>query len=77
MFALGLFSNRWLIFGVLTMMGLQMLFTYAPAMNRFFHSAPITLDAWLRIFLIGLLIYVIMEIEKWCRAMCLNRRKNN
>ncbi|MDQ1351313.1 MAG: cation-transporting P-type ATPase, partial [Acidobacteriota bacterium] len=65
MFALGVFSNRWLISGVLIMIFLQMLFTYSPVMNRFFHSAPITLDAWEGIFLIALLIYVIVEIEKF------------
>lgn len=76
MFALGVFSNRWLISGVLIMIGLQMLFTYSPAMNRFFHSAPISLDVWVRIFLIGLSIYVIMEIEKWGRARFLNRKRS-
>ncbi|KJJ85906.1 protein containing ATPase, P-type cation-transporter [Candidatus Omnitrophus magneticus] len=41
-FTLGFFSNRWLIVGVLIMLGLQMLFTYVPAMNRFFHSARLS-----------------------------------
>jgi len=65
MFALGVFSNRWLISGVFIMIGLQMLFTYSPVMNRFFQSAPISLDAWEGIFLIALLIYIIVEIEKF------------
>lgn len=76
MFALGVFSNRWLIFGGVIMIGLQMLFTYNPVMNRFFHSAPISLDAWVRIFLIGLLIYIIVEIEKWSRSWFLKRHKH-
>lgn len=75
MFALGVFSNRWLILGVFTMIGLQMLFTYVPAMNRFFHSAPISLDAWVRIFLIGLSVYIIIEIEKKIRVYFLNRKR--
>lgn len=74
-FALGFFSNRWLIVGVSIMLGLQMLFTYVPAMNRFFHSAPISLDAWARIFLIGLSIFIIFEIEKWVRSRFLNRKR--
>ncbi len=73
-FALGFFSNRWLIVGVLIMLGLQMLFTYLPPMNRFFHSAPITLDAWGRIFLIGLSIFIIMEIERWIRFRVLRKK---
>ena len=75
MFTLGVFSNRWLISGVLIMIGLQMLFTYSPAMNRFFHSAPISLDTWVRIVLIGLSIYIIMEVEKWVRSWFLNRKR--
>ena len=75
MFTLGVFSNRWLISGILIMIGLQMLFTYSPAMNRFFHSAPISFDAWVRIFLIGLSIYGIIEVEKWGRRWFLNRKR--
>lgn len=67
MFSLGIFSNRWLIAGVLIMIGLQLLFTYSPMMNRFFHSAPIGWDAWMRICLVGFIIYCIIEIEKWVR----------
>ena len=75
MFSLGLFSNRWLIVGVLTMAALQIFFTYNPAMNRFFHSAPIAPDAWARIFLVGLLIYIVIEIEKKVRGYILNKKK--
>lgn len=75
MFTLGVFSNRWLISGVLIMIGLQMLFTYSPAMNRFFHSAPISLDAWVRIFLIGLLIHIVIEIEKKVRGYFLKMKR--
>lgn len=74
-FALGFFSNRWLIAGVLIMLGLQMFFTYVPAMNRFFHSAPIALSAWGRIFSIGLSIFIIFETEKWIRFRMLGHKK--
>jgi len=72
-FAVGFFSNRWLLSGVFIMIVLQLLFTYTPAMNRFFHSAPISLDAWLRIVLTGVAIYTIVEIEKWIRFRFLKR----
>ena len=64
---LGMFSNRWLIIGVLIMIGLQILFTYSSFMNRFFRSTPISLDAWLGPIFVGLLIYIIFEIEKFFR----------
>lgn len=49
------------------MIGLQLLFTYSPLMNRLFHSAPIGLGAWLQIIGIAVGIYVIVELEKWLR----------
>ena len=67
MFQLGVFSNPWIGAGVGIMVTLQLLFTYAPFMNRFFHSAPIGWDAWWRILLTGLVAYVIVGLEKWVR----------
>jgi Ca2+-transporting ATPase len=67
MFALGLFSNPWLILGSVAMIGLQLLFTYSEVMNRLFQSAPIGGDAWIRIVGVGAGIYVIVGVEKWLR----------
>ena len=41
MFKIGLFSNPWVLVGSGLMIVLQLLFTYAPFMNKVFHSAPI------------------------------------
>jgi Ca2+-transporting ATPase len=72
MFAIGLFSNPWVIFGSLAMIALQLLFTYAPTMNALFHSAPIGLDAWWRILAIAAFAYFIVGVEKtitnWMKA---------
>ncbi len=67
MFQLGLFSNPWVTWGVLTTIGLQLLFTYAPAMNFLFHTAPIDWATWIPIIGIGLGSYFIVELEKWFR----------
>ncbi|NNC90113.1 MAG: cation-transporting P-type ATPase [Akkermansiaceae bacterium] len=67
MFAVGLFTNRWLLGGVAAMLGLQLLFTYLPAMNHFFQSAPIPAGAWPGIVAAGLSAYVLVGIEKWLR----------
>jgi magnesium-transporting ATPase (P-type) len=61
MFTVGVFSNVWLMLGVAAMVGLQLLFTYVEVMNRLFHSAPITLDAWLRIVAVGFGMYAIVR----------------
>jgi Ca2+-transporting ATPase len=70
----GLFSNQWLTLGVVTMIVLQLAFTYIPFMNVAFHSEPIGLDAWWRIVLTGVAAYVIVEVEKWIRRI-LERRQ--
>ncbi|MDR4480398.1 MAG: cation-transporting P-type ATPase [Nitrospira sp.] len=67
MFRLGLFSNRWIVWGVLAMVGLQLLLTYVPLMNRLFHTAPIDGLAWGPILAVSTLVYLIVGFEKWIR----------
>jgi len=67
MFQIGVFSNRWIWVGVGSMVTMQLLFTYAPFMNRFFHSTPIGWDAWWRILLTAVVAFAIVELEKWAR----------
>ena len=43
-FALGIFSNLWVIFGIGLIIAIQLLFTYVPIMNELFHSAPMVAD---------------------------------
>ncbi|MGB5439367.1 MAG: cation transporting ATPase C-terminal domain-containing protein, partial [Gammaproteobacteria bacterium] len=64
MFRLGVFSNRWLVLGVTLMILLQIMFTYAPVMNRLFGTAPIGTYEWLWILAGGLTIYTVVGIEK-------------
>jgi cation-transporting ATPase F len=64
MFAIGLFSNPWVIFGSLAMIALQLAFTYLPMMNALFHSAPIGWDAWWRIVAIAAFAYFVVGVEK-------------
>ncbi|PWB51762.1 MAG: carbonate dehydratase [Nitrosomonadales bacterium] len=68
MFTLGVFSNRWLVAGVAAMTLLQLLFTYLPAMNEWFRTAPIGMDSWGRIMAVSLGIYVAIGTEKWLRS---------
>ena len=67
MFQLGVFSNPWVTGGVLTMIVLQLLFTYAPPMNFLFHTTPIDWETWIPILGVGVASYVIVGIEKWIR----------
>ncbi len=67
MFKLGVFSNRWLVAGVVLMVLLQLLFTYSPILNKLFGSAPIGITEWLWVLGGGVLIYTVVGIEKWWR----------
>ncbi len=66
-FKLGLFTNKWVIFGFFLMLGLQLLYTYAPFMNTAFQSEPVGLLAWAKIFGFGLVAYLVVEFEKRLR----------
>lgn len=67
MLSQGLFSNRWLLVGVVLMILLQMLFTYLPAMNIAFGSEPIGVSEWMLILGFSLLVYGIVGLEKGLR----------
>ncbi|MGB7836936.1 MAG: HAD-IC family P-type ATPase, partial [Terrimicrobiaceae bacterium] len=63
----GLFSNRWMLVGIVATWLAQLLFTYLPFMNRLFHSAPVRAEAWLYIVAIGVFTFAVVEFEKWLR----------
>ena len=46
------------------MIALQVVFLRAPLMNRLFPSRPLAWQTWGLIMLFGLVVYVIIEIEK-------------
>ena len=67
MFSLGFFSNPLLFGGVTIMSMLQVMFTYLPAMNLMFHSAPISFGAWGRILAVSVITSFVVGAEKWLR----------
>ena len=50
------------------MVALQATFTYVPAMNVAFETAPIDLTQWGYILGVGLAIYTLVGLEKWLRG---------
>ena len=77
MWHVGCFSNRWLLIGVTLMIGLQLLFTYWPWMNRTFRSAPLDLTEWWLIIGWGLIIYGVVGFEKTLRYWIAKKRKGS
>ena len=73
-FAINPFSNRWVLGGVGITIALQLLFTYAPLMNTAFKSAPLEAGMWLPIFAVGLVSFVVVEVEKLLRRRAAARR---
>ena len=76
MWHVGCFSNRWLLFGVALMIGLQLLFTYWPWMNQTFRSAPLALTEWGLIISWGLTIYGVVGFEKTLRSWISHKAKD-
>jgi hypothetical protein len=46
---------------------LQLIFTYAPLMNRYLQTAPLDATVWLRILGVALGALVVVEVEKRVR----------
>ena len=74
MFRLGFFSNPWVFGGVTVMLILQVMFTYLPAMNLIFHSAPISFESWGRILSVSVITSFVVGAEKWLRRRIEERR---
>ncbi len=68
MFKIGVFSNPWVLAGSAAMIVLQLLYTYTPAMNRVFQSAPISGWDWLIIIAVAVAVYIVIGAEKWLRG---------
>ena len=67
MFAIGLWSNRWVYAGIAAMLFAQALFTHLPIMNRLFHTAPLDMASWAYVAAIGFSVWCVVEFEKWMR----------
>ncbi len=65
--SIGLFTNRWVVAGALTMLAAQGFFTHSAVLNHLFHTTPISIGAWLRVTVTAFLAFVVIEIEKWLR----------
>jgi Ca2+-transporting ATPase len=75
MFKIGVFSNPWVLVGSGLMIVLQLLFTYAPFMNKIFHSAPIGANDWFLIVVIAVAVYGVIGLEKSVRLHILKKAR--
>jgi len=68
-FSIGWFTNPQVLIGIGITFLFQLVFTYAPFMNRFLHTAPLELEVWARIAGIAFLAFVLIELEKKVRSL--------
>ncbi len=66
--SVGMFTNRFVWMGAALMLALQLSFTYVPAMNTAFQTAPVTAFSWALVVAAGLVLYMLVELEKWIRT---------
>lgn len=61
----GLLGNRNILIAVGLLLLLQLAFTYLPAMQRLFGTAALDAAAWGRIIAISLMLFLLIEFEKY------------
>ena len=72
----GLLGSRAVLVAIAIVLGLQVLFTYAPPMHALFASAALDWRAWLWISAAALLAFALVELEKaWQRGRARARRR--
>jgi magnesium-transporting ATPase (P-type) len=60
-----LLDNRVAFWASVLLIGIQLLFTYAPPLQALFHTRPLDIDSWLLILALGLIKFFAVEMEKW------------
>lgn len=67
-FFVGVPSNPWLVAGSASTWLVQCAFTYSPALNRLFHTAPVRAEASFYIVSIGIFTFAVVELENGCTS---------
>lgn len=61
----GLFGNSYALIAVAILILLQLFFTYTPFMHTLFETAPIGLSHWAIIVAAGVVVFILVELEKF------------
>jgi magnesium-transporting ATPase (P-type) len=69
----GVKGTKPVLVAVFAVFGLQLLFTYAPFMETFFHSRPLPFATGLQIVAVGAAVLVLLEVEKFLRRRLFTR----
>jgi magnesium-transporting ATPase (P-type) len=71
----GLTGNRAVLMSIAAVALFQALFVYTAPFQQLFESRPLTVETWNRIWLLGLGLFIVVEVEKFLRRTLLGDRK--
>ncbi|MDH7499918.1 MAG: cation transporting ATPase C-terminal domain-containing protein, partial [candidate division NC10 bacterium] len=75
LFKLGLFSNRWLLGGIVFAILLQLIIIYLPILQRLFHTVPLGMNDWVVITLVAGSALIAEELRKAIAPEIFNKGK--
>ncbi len=61
----GLLGNRYVLMALALVIGIQLLFTYAPPFQSLFDTTAMTGEEWLTSLLVAATVFPLVELEKW------------
>lgn len=70
----GMMGTPAVLIAVGTVVALQFVFTYAPFMEAFFDTRPLSLTQGLQVIGAGIAVFLVLEIEKWLQSVIAGRR---
>lgn len=70
-------GNKYLPIGIITVIFLQLLFTYSPPLQSLFETAAIPAKVWLHIITAGIIFFLIVETEKLILRSLKNYKSTN
>ncbi|MDD5021544.1 MAG: cation-transporting P-type ATPase [Endomicrobiaceae bacterium] len=73
-FKLGIFSNPFIWLGITLMFIFQTIFLYVSPVNKFFKVQGMDANSMIRLLVLGLFVYCIVELEKFIRRVIAKKR---
>ena len=70
----GITGNRVVLLSIAAVALFQVLFVYTSPFQQLFDSRPLSADSWNRIWLLGLGLFIVVELEKLLRRRLLGNR---
>ncbi|MCK4869745.1 MAG: HAD-IC family P-type ATPase, partial [Gammaproteobacteria bacterium] len=70
-----MFGSKPISIAIITVVFFQALFTYLPIMQKFFGTTPISWHHWVKIIIVAIIAFVLIELEKNIMRRLQKRRK--